>query len=111
MNNSNFHLGEVPIPTDGSTTTPFPNPYPGISPLGTRQDGFFKLYETDPEKRKFVREQADPNSEWISSVYAGNLYPCYGSRQGTNGKEWYYIWVESDGIFGWVSSNLGFISY
>ena len=83
--------------------------YPSVSPLGTTMDGFFKLYETD--QRKNVRKSADKNAERISSVYNGVLYPCYGSRNGSDGKVWYYIWIETDSLWGWVSSTLGYITY
>lgn len=78
---------------------------PSISPLGTEYiDDVYIGYGTTGE-RKAVRKNADPNSERLTSVYPGNRYPCYASKMGTTGKTWYYIWVEEDSTWGWVSSG------
>ena len=77
---------------------------PTYSPLGTTQEGEVLIgYGTNGD-RKIVRQKPDPSSLQVSVVYPGRSYPCYARQIGTTGKEWYYIWVEQDSVWGWVSS-------
>ena len=78
---------------------------PSVSALGTPQDGSVLINGSKGDERKRVRRDADPNSGWVSSVYPTNTYPCYGSKIGTTGKIWYYVFVEADSAFGWVSGD------
>ena len=83
---------------------------PKVSPLGTTQCGEVSIeYGTNGE-RKNVRKNADPNSDNVTVVYPGRTYACYGSKKGTTGKEWFYIWVEEDSAWGWVSSSFSTFS-
>lgn len=84
---------------------------PSVSPLGTSQDGEVLIDSGNTGNRKFVRERPDPNSAQVSVVYPGRRYPCYAIRMGTTGKEWYYIWVEQDSTWGWVSSAFSTVMY
>lgn len=127
MDNAKFSLGENTSSNSNANTSNFLSylnlvqsndsyvsssnvGYPDVSPLGTRQDGYFKM-DPSRDKRAFVRERPDPDAEQVSCVYPGETYPCYGSQVGTTGKDWYYIWIEDDSTFGWVSSGIGFLNY
>lgn len=78
---------------------------PSVSPLGTGYicDALVDYGSTGD--RKIVRQNADPNSKQITVVYPGYRYPCYAVKRGTTGKDWYYIWVEEDSAWGWISSG------
>ena len=78
---------------------------PTVSPLGTTQIGDVLVGYGSTGSRKIVRERPDPNSCQVTVVYPGQRYPCYASQQGTTGKTWYYIWVESDSAWAWISST------
>ncbi len=79
---------------------------PTISRFGTTQIGDVLVDYGSTGSRKIVRERPDPNSQLVTTVYPGKRYPCYASQQGTTGKIWYYIWVEEDSSWGWISSGL-----
>ena len=55
--------------------------------------------------RKLVRCLPDPNSNMVIAVDPGNRYPCYGAKQGSNYRDWYYIWIKEKNMIGWISSN------
>ena len=76
---------------------------PPVSPLGTAQTGTVTV-EYGNGERKMVRKDANPNTDVVSAVYPERTYPCYAAKRGSTGKDWYYIWVEQDSVFGWVSS-------
>lgn len=76
---------------------------PSVSPLGTAQECTILINGNKGDERKKVHRDADPNSGWVSVVYPTNTYPCYGSKVGTTGKTWYYVFIESDSMFGWIS--------
>lgn len=84
---------------------------PSVSPLGTAQDGEVLIDSGSTGDRKIVRQRPDPNSAQVSVVYPGRRYPCYAIQMGTTGKEWYYIWVEEDSTWGWVSSAFSTVMY
>ena len=77
---------------------------PYTSPLGTGQIGEILVgYGTDGS-RKCVKEVANPKSRQVDVVYPGYYYPCYGWTVGSNNHIWYYVWIEGDNVWGWVSS-------
>lgn len=80
---------------------------PPVSPMGTEQIG---VVTVTSEKRINVRQKADTASRQVTVAYPGIGYPCYGVQTGTNGGDWYYIWVETDSAWGWVYSGLGRLS-
>lgn len=82
---------------------------PSTSPLGTSQIGDVLVSYGSTGSRKIVRERPDPNSRQVTVVYPGNRYPCYATQQGTTGKTWYYIWVEADSAWAWISS--GYVTF
>ena len=78
---------------------------PSVSPLGTEYIADAYIGYGSSGDRKFVRKNADPKSTQVTVVYPGASYPCYAVKEGTTGKDWYYIWVEEDSAWGWVSSG------
>lgn len=78
---------------------------PSVSPLGTEYIGDAYIGYGSSGDRKIVRKNADPKSAQVTVVYPGCRYPCYAVKKGTTGKDWYYIWVEEDSVWGWVSSG------
>jgi len=78
---------------------------PSVSLLGTSQMGDVTIGYGTTGDRKIVRQDADPDSSQVAVVYPGSSYPCYGSKQGSTGKLWYYIWVDENSAWGWVSSG------
>lgn len=78
---------------------------PSVSPLGTSQIGNIIVNSGSTGSRKIVREKPDPNSRQVTVVYPSRSYPCYATQQGSTGKVWYYIWIESDSAWAWISSG------
>ena len=76
---------------------------PSVSPLGTEQIG--EIIVNYGNGRKTVRKNADPNSVEVAYLDPGTRCPCYGSKTGTTGKIWYYIWIEEVSRWGWISSG------
>ena len=76
---------------------------PSVSPLGTEQIG--EVTVNYGNGRQTVRKDADPNSAEVAYLDPGTKYPCYGSKTGTTGKLWYYIWIEEVSRWGWISSG------
>ena len=56
------------------------------------------------KQKRRKRKNPNPNAERVTSVYPGKEYPCYAVQRGSTGKDWYYIWIEVDSDWGWVSS-------
>lgn len=81
-------------------------PEPTVSPLGTGKIGMVTIDKTDLDKVN-TRQQPDPKSGLITAAYWGRSYPCYGEKNGTTGKPWYYIFIEEASAFCWVSSGHG----
>ena len=79
---------------------------PALSPLGTERIGEVWIEYGVAGHRKTVRQNPDTNSEAVTAVPPGQYYPCYAEEKGANGKTWYYIWVNENYTWGWVSSNL-----
>ena len=77
---------------------------PYISPLGTEQIGDILVSYGSNGSRKIVREYANPSARQVDVVYPGYYYPCYGWTVGSNNHIWYYVWIEGDNVWGWVSS-------
>lgn len=75
---------------------------PDISPLGTSQKSTIMIDGNDKDPRKQVHRDANPDSTWISVVYPGHKYPVYETKTGTNGDDWYYVFVEEDSVWGWI---------
>ncbi len=82
---------------------------PTVSPLGTYQIGDVLVNSGSTGSRKIVRSKPDPNSQQVTVVYPGKRYPCYAEQQGSTGKTWYYIWVETDSAWAWISS--GYVTF
>ncbi len=64
----------------------------------------------DAEK-KIVRRDADPQSEDVASAIPSVTYACYDVKTGTTGRDWYYIWVERESRWGWISSGISTLIY
>ena len=77
---------------------------PRTSPLGTEQIGDILVSYGSNGCRKCVREFANPDARQVDVVYPGYYYPCYGWTVGSNNHIWYYVWIEGDNVWGWVSS-------
>ena len=77
---------------------------PYYSPLGTEQIGDILVSYGSNGSRKIVREYANPSARQVDVVYPGYFYPCYGWTVGSNNHVWYYVWIEGDNVWGWVSS-------
>lgn len=75
---------------------------PEKSPLGTEQTGEITVNEDTGNNRIRVRGDADPDSQWLTAVYPGKSYPCYGVKTGAKDRDWYYIFVEEDSVWGYV---------
>ena len=56
--------------------------------------------------RKNVRRTPDASGAIISKVYPGLEYPVYDRRTSESGIEYYYVWVEDDSVWGWISSSV-----
>lgn len=82
---------------------------PSVSPMGTTQIGDVLVNSGSTGSRKIVRERPDPNSRQVTVVYPGKRYPCYAAQQGSTGKIWYFIWVETDSVWAWISS--GYVTF
>ena len=98
--NSAFSLGDGSGSAGATTLLTLGNP--SVSPLGTEQIG--EVTVNSGSGRKTVRKDADPNSAEVAYVNPGARYACYGSKTGTTGKTWYYIWIEEASRWGWISS-------
>ena len=77
--------------------------YPASSPLNTERYGSVEIVIGE---RKTVRERPDPDSGRVAMVEPGMRYPCYGTKRGTTGKYWYYIYIPEMNAWGWISSIL-----
>ena len=97
---SAFSLGDGSGSAGATTLSTLGNP--SVSPLGTEQIG--EVTVNSGSGRKTVRKDADPNSAEVAYVNPGARYACYGSKTGTTGKTWYYIWIEEASRWGWISS-------
>ena len=97
---SAFSLGDGSDSAQATTLSTLGNP--SVSPLGTEQIG--EVTVNSGSGRKTVRKDADPNSAEVAYVNPGARYACYGSKTGTTGKTWYYIWIEEVSRWGWISS-------
>ena len=97
---SSFSLGDGSDSAQATTLSTLGNP--SVSPLGTEQIG--EVTVNSGGGRKTVRKDADPNSAEVAYVNPGARYACYGSKTGTTGKTWYYIWIEEASRWGWISS-------
>ena len=97
---SSFILGDQTINKDTYV------PEAVLSPLGTEKIGTLTVgYGTDGA-HKTIRQDADPDSKQLALVSPGEKYPCYAEKKGTNGKPWYYIWIEKESVWGWISSGV-----
>ena len=74
--------------------------FPAVSPLGTTQIGTV----TVTGDGKIVRQNAGTEYEMVARVNSGEMYPAYSSKTGTNGRTWYYLYI--DGVWGWISSGV-----
>lgn len=79
---------------------------PSVSPLGTEKAGDVVIIGKKGDQRKFVHENADAKSRWISVAYPASAYPYYSTTTGKDGKLWYYVFVEEDSRWGWITSQV-----
>ena len=79
---------------------------PCYSPLGTEQFGEVIVDYGLYGDRKIVRQNANPQARQVDVAYPGRVYPCYAWTTGSNNHVWYYIWIEEDNVWGWVSSKV-----
>ena len=100
---SSFDLGEnqsdIPRPSSVSSYETM------RSPLGTEYIGDIEVQWGNTGARKMVRKNADPDSDAVASVEPGKTFPCYSIKKGTTHKDWYYIWIEDESVWGWISSG------
>ena len=100
---SSFYLGNV-VPTANTKAYDlYSIGYPDVSPNGV---GIIGNVQINSDQRQPVREKPDAESTQITVAYKDRYYPCYGIKDGRR-TVWYYIWVEEDSKWGWVSSKHG----
>ena len=86
---------------DGVYTTELGVPH--RSPQGDNQIGTVTVLGD----AKMVRKNAGVEYEMMARVGNNEKYAAYATKTGTNGKPWYYIYV--DGVWGWIAeSNVRF---
>ena len=107
---SDFYLGQGPDASSGTLLNLASLGSPSVSPLGTAQIGEVVISEGATGTRKIVRKNPDINSNQETVVYPGRTYACYDVQAGSGGINWYYIFVEEDSTWGWVSSGLSSFS-
>ena len=100
---ASFYLGAQVDPASGAQAYTLASlGYPETSPRGTAQIGQFVLYEGE---RKPVRNEGKIGAKQLTVAYPGRYYACYDKTSASGG--WYYIWVEEDSTWGWISSANG----
>ena len=57
-------------------------------------------------ERKNVRKTPDASGTIISKVYPGMEYPVYERKVSERGLEYFYVFVEDDSEWGWISSGV-----
>lgn len=77
--------------------------FPVKSPENTAQNGMVTISGNE-EEAVIVRKGVGSDTTMVARVYGGDSFPCYGFQTLSNGKTWYYIWV--DGVWGWVTGGL-----
>jgi hypothetical protein len=104
-NNAMVYIGENVTPTEETKVyTLSLIGYPEESPNGEKQIGHVVI---NPGQRKPVKNKPKKAAKQITVAYPDRYYPCYAVSEKKNGQEWYYIWVETDSKWGWVSSING----
>lgn len=98
---SAFRLGSGT--TEGTVYTMSNLGDPETSPRGTGKIG---VVRPEAGNRKNVRQSPDTGAAKITVAYYGSEYPCYDKVSGGKDMEWYYIFVESDSKWGWISSGV-----
>lgn len=79
--------------------------YPETAPNGSKRIGHVQV---NSGKRKIVRKEPSVNATQITVAYADRFYPCYDVKT-TRSLEWFYIWIEEDSKWGWISSANGIL--
>ena len=79
---------------------------PSVSPINTQQAGEIVINGSKNDERKMVHRDADMNSQQLTVVYPTRHYPCYGTKAGKDGRNWYYVFVEEDTVWGWVAAEI-----
>ena len=82
---------------------------PSVSPVGTQQIGEIVIKGTTSDERKRVHRDPGLDSKQVTVVYPTRHYPCYASED-LNGKPWYYVFVEEDSVWGWVTSEVSILN-
>ena len=75
---------------------------PEFGPDGQRKIGRVRVQGD----KKFVRKDANPNSDRVATVSYPEDFPCYDRKIGSNGNRWYLIWVYDYYTFGWISEGV-----
>lgn len=78
------------------------NGEPDCGPQGQRKIGTVRV---QGEKR-FVRKNAGQEYDKVATVSYPETFPCYDRKEGTNGRQWYLIWVDSKSTWGWISEGV-----
>ena len=99
---ASFYLGDS---ADGTVYTLETLGSPDRSPLGTEKTGEILVKGDAKDERKSVHVEPDANSASKTVVYPTKTYACYGTQTGKDGKDWYYVFVEPDSMWGWVRAS------
>lgn len=73
---------------------------PALSPYGGSKIGQIQVQGS----ARIVRQNAGQEYNMVARVTYPDKYPVYDSKIGTNGRTWYYIYV--DGVWGWISDGV-----
>jgi len=103
---SSFYIGDGSSASLGTAVSLANLGSPVLSPLGTEKCGTVTIEYGRNGSRKLVHSQPNANSTQVSVAYPGNTYPCYDVHEASKATEWYYIWIDDDSTWGWVSSGV-----
>ena len=76
---------------------------PDRGPDGQRRIGTVRVQGDN----KIVRQNHDQNSNMVARVSYPQEFPCYDEQRGSNGRRWFFIWV--DGVWGWISEGVSIL--
>ena len=71
---------------------------PGFDPVPEGSIGTVRITQNELK----VRKKAGTEYDVVTMLYSGIAYPVYNTATASNGRTWYYVFV--DGYWGWVSS-------
>lgn len=104
---SSFYLGDQGYGayTNGAINTAYLG-NPEVSPIGTYQIGEVLVDGATTDQMKIVRQDKDDGSVEVAYVNPGDRFPCYAISKDKYRIEWYYVWIESENKWGWISSRV-----